>query len=130
VKHLFKPGDTKQFRKTVRPDETARFESGEVHPVYATFAVARDAEWVCRLFVLDMKEQGEEGIGTMVSVFHESPALVGSDVVFTATVKALERNAIACSYEAHCGERRVAYGEQVQKILPLEKIEGLFANAR
>ena len=70
MKNIFKIGDQKQFKKIVLQNETASFESGEVHPVYSTFALARDAEWCCRLFVLEMKEENEEGIGTMISVNH------------------------------------------------------------
>jgi fluoroacetyl-CoA thioesterase len=43
----FKPGDTKTYTKTVEQTDTAAFDSGQVHPVYATFALGRDAEWAC-----------------------------------------------------------------------------------
>jgi predicted thioesterase len=64
MKHLFKQGDVKRYSKVVSIDELASFESGTVHEVYSTFALARDAEWSGRLFVLEMKEEDEEGIGT------------------------------------------------------------------
>ena len=57
MKHIFKIGDKKIYSKVVNKNETATFEAGEVHPFYATFALARDAEWACRLFVLEMKEE-------------------------------------------------------------------------
>lgn len=127
MKQLFQPGDVRQWRTKVTAADTATFEAGQVHPVYATFAVARDAEWVCRLFVLEMKEEDEEGIGTFVTVDHHSPALVGSEVVFTATVESLAGISIICSWEAHCGERLLASGRQGQKILPRAKLAALFA---
>ena len=130
MKNPFHQGDTKQYRKTVQHNETARFESGEVHPVYSTFAIAKDAEWACRLFVLEMKEENEEGIGTMVSVQHVSPALVGQEVVFTATVKSIVRNEIICSFEAFVDVRLIATGETGQKILNKEKIARLFESVR
>ena len=123
----FKPGDQKTYKLTIAEADTAAFAGDQVHPVYATFALARDAEWACRLFVLEMKENDEEGIGTMVTVNHESPALVGSEVVITATVKTIEKNSIICTYEAHVGERLIAHGEQGQKILKREKLNRLFA---
>jgi predicted thioesterase len=95
--------------------------------VYATFAVARDAEWVCRLFVLEMKEADEEGIGTFVTVNHHSPALVGSQVQFTATVESLQGNELICQWEAKVGERLLASGRQGQKILKKTKLDELFA---
>ncbi len=123
---VFKTGSTKTFSKTVSSQDTATFNSGTVHPVYATFALARDAEWVCRLFVLEMKEADEEGIGTFVHVNHHAPALVNETVVFTATIESINGNEIICSFAAHVGTRLIASGRQGQKILKKEKIERLF----
>lgn len=123
----FEPGTVKTFRHTVTDDDTARFESGEVHAVYSTFALARDAEWSGRLFVLEMKEDDEEGIGTGITVTHHAPALTGQEVVFTATLQEVRGNEVINTYEAHVGERLIASGKQSQKILKKEKLERLFA---
>lgn len=124
---IFKAGDIKTFTHIVSAADTARFESGEVHPVYSTFALARDAEWSGRLFVLDMKEQGEEGIGTGITVVHESPALIGQEVVFTATLIEVAGNEVITAYEARVGSRVIARGEQRQKILKADRLQQLFA---
>lgn len=126
MKELFKPGDQQQFSTLVRPEDCAAFENGVVHPVYSTFALARDAEWCCRLFVLEMKDADEEGIGTMITVEHLSPAKTGSTVQFTATITRLEGHEIVCDYEARVGERLIARGQQGQKILKKEKLEKIF----
>ncbi|MCW3463592.1 thioesterase family protein [Chitinophaga nivalis] len=125
--HSFQPGDTRHFTRLVRPEDCAAFDNGQVHPVYATFALARDAEWCCRLFVLEMKDATEEGIGTRLTVEHHAPALAGSEVTFTATITQLHHHEITCSYEAFAGSRLIASGIQVQKILKKEKLERLFA---
>lgn len=122
----FKQGDQKVFARQVQLEDTAAFEAGEVHPVYATFALGRDAEWACRLFVLDMKEGDEEGIGTFLHVDHASPALVGSEVIFTAILDAVEGNSVICSFEAKVGERLIAKGRTGQKILKRTKLDSLF----
>lgn len=127
MKDIVKIGDVRHYSIVVTAEDTASFNSGEVHPVYATFALGRDAEWCCRLFVLNMKEEDEEGIGTSLSIEHLSPALLGSKVEFEARVTKLERNEIICSYTAHVGERLIARGEQGQKILKKEKLEKLFS---
>ena len=127
MKNLFEPGDIKTFIRKVRPEDTAAFDSGEVHPVYATFCIARDAEWVCRLFVLDMKEAEEEGIGTFISVNHLSPALVSEEVIFEARIKQIIKNEIICTYTAKCGLRLIAEGENKQKILKKDRLEMLFS---
>ena len=126
MKSPFKAGDTKVFLHTVSAEDTARFESGEVHSVYSTFALARDAEWSGRLFVLEMKEEDEEGIGTAISVIHHSPALIGQHVAFIATLKDVARNEVITTFEARVGERLIASGEQRQKILKRKKLDVLF----
>ncbi len=124
----FKIGDTKEFRHTVTEADAARFESGEVHKVYSTFALSRDAEWAGRLFVLDMKEAHEEGIGTGITVTHHSPALMSQEVIFKATLTEVNKKEVVVDYTAHVGERLVATGKTWQKILRKEKIEQLFSS--
>jgi fluoroacetyl-CoA thioesterase len=126
MKNIFKTGDIKEYWHTVRPEDTAAFESGTVHPVYATFALARDAEWACRLFVLEMKDEDEEGIGTFVHVNHKSPALIGEEVQFVAVIGAINSNEIICSYKAMVGDRIIAEGTTGQKILKKEKLNAIF----
>lgn len=122
----FQAGDQRVFSHIVTEADVARFDSGTVHPVYSTFALARDAEWSGRLFVLEMKEDGEEGIGTGLSIEHVSPALLGSEVIFTATLTRVEKNEVVNTFEARVGSRLIARGEQKQKILKKEKLELLF----
>jgi predicted thioesterase len=126
----FNIGDVLTHEHIVTADDAARFESGEVHPVYSTFTLARDAEWSGRLFVLRMREEGEEGIGTGITVEHHSPAIPGERVVFAATLKGVEKNEVTTSYEARAGARLIASGEQRQKIVRKEKLEALFASLR
>jgi fluoroacetyl-CoA thioesterase len=121
----FTPGEIRQFRRLVEREHLAVFESGPVHPVYSTFALARDAEWACRLFVLEMKEEHEEGIGTFLSVEHRSVAREGQLVLFTAILVEIDGNRIRCRYEAHVEERLIATGEQEQRILERSRVEQL-----
>jgi predicted thioesterase len=128
MKHSFKLGDTKTFIHVVSEADTARFESGEVHSVYSTFALAREAEWSGRLFVLEMKEDGEEGIGTGITVKHSSPALIGNEVEFIAVLTEINGNEIVTDYSAKVGDRTIAEGRQWQKILKKEKLDSLFTS--
>lgn len=127
MQQRFQPGDRKEFRRIVRPEDCAAFDSGNVHPVYATFALARDAEWCCRLFVLEMKDDTEEGIGVQLTIDHIAPALTGSEVLFTATISRMQQHEISCTYTATVNGRLIASGTQVQKILKKEKLERLFS---
>jgi len=126
MKNPFDEGSVKTHVHLVTEDDIARFDSGAVHAVYSTFALARDAEWSGRLFVLEMKEEDEEGIGTGLTVRHHAPALIGEEVVFTATLLEVKGNEVITDYTARVGERLVAEGRQWQKILKKEKLNAIF----
>ena len=115
------------YETVVSEADTATFHGAQVHPVCATFALARDLEWSSRLFVLEMAEDDEEGIGTYLSLDHKAPALVGETLTVTATVKAQTGHELICVVEATVGDRVVATGETGQKILKREKLDRLFA---
>lgn len=109
----FKIGDVKTHQHIVGNGDLAEFRTGRVHDVYSTFAVGRDAEWCCRLFVLEMKEVHEQGIGTFLNITHKSPALLGSTVHFEARLKSVVKNEVVCTFEAFVGHRKIAEGEQL-----------------
>ena len=126
MKQIFAPGSKMSYTKIVSRDDIAAFESGTVHEVYATFAIARDAEWAGRLFVLEIKDEDEEGIGTFVQVDHHAPALVGETVTYEAIIDELYKNIVGCTFSAYVGNRLIASGRTGQKILKKEKLEALF----
>jgi predicted thioesterase len=114
----------------VSESDLAEFETGIVHPFYGTFALGRDAEWACRQFVLNMKDDDEEGIGVFLNITHKSPALLGETVNIVAEIIRLEGNAIDCRFEVKVGDRAVAEGTQGQKILKKEKLEKLISSLK
>jgi predicted thioesterase len=123
----FKTGDLKAYSHIVTESDIARFEHGEVHNVYSTFALARDAEWSGRLFVLEMKDSDEEGIGSGIEIKHISPALIGQTVRFEASFVCLHKNEVINDFNAYVGDRLIAKGRQWQKIIKKERLEALFA---
>ncbi|MFZ1611786.1 MAG: hypothetical protein WAT52_12000 [Chitinophagales bacterium] len=126
MKQIFQIGDRRFYERTVRSEDKAHFEDGgTVHEVYATFNLARDAEWSTRLFVLEMKDADEEGIGTFIEIKHSSPTLIGSKVLFIATIEEINGHEIICSFKAHVGERLIASGRTGQKLLKKEKLNRL-----
>ena len=125
MKNLFRPGDIKVYEKTVTEADFAQFDVGLVHPVCATFSLAQAVEWASRLFVLEMKDEDEEGIGTMLTINHRGPAFLHETITIAAKVKTLERNELICTYEARVGEKLIADGETGQKILKKEKLTRL-----
>jgi fluoroacetyl-CoA thioesterase len=130
MRNIFSPGDQKIFKKKVAEVDTAAFFHNMVHPVYATFSIARDAEWSGRLFVLELREEDEEGIGTSISVNHHAPAFPGEEVTFIATLKEIRNHEIITTFEAMAGNRLIATGEQGQKIFKKARLEKLFSSAK
>ncbi|MCX2741573.1 thioesterase family protein [Pontibacter anaerobius] len=124
---MIKPGDTRTYVKHVTAADFARFDDGLVHAVCSTFSLAQAAEWAGRLFVLELKAEDEEGIGTFLTINHKSPVFEGEDVTIEATLKKYEGNEVICSYTAKVGDRLVADGETGQKILKKEKLAKILA---
>lgn len=113
------------YKHVVTHHDVASFHGEMVHPVCATFSLARDVEWTTRQFVLDMREDDEEGIGTFLSIDHKGPAFIGEEILFEAWVDSIERNELICHYQARIGDRLVAIGKTGQKILKREKLNRL-----
>lgn len=126
MKAIFKPGDVLHYTFTVKPDDVAVFQNKVVHPVCATFTLAREIEWTTRQFVLAMRDDDEEGVGTFLSIDHKSAAFVGEEVVISARVESISGNELICSYEAKAGWRTVATGKTGQKILKKTKLAEIF----
>lgn len=130
MKKIFKPGDTKLHRVLVKESDVAAFGGEEVHPVCATFVLAREIEWASRLFVLEIKEADEEGIGTSLEIKHISAAFPGEELLVEARLEQLVENKLLCSVRVQVGERLVALGTTGQKIMKKVKLDKIFENIR
>jgi len=126
----FKSGDKKLYQNTVSEQDVAAFNGQIVHRVCSTFRLAQEIEWATRQFVLEMKEEGEEGIGTYLTINHKSPAFVGDVFQIESEVKTLIKNELICTYQIKVGQRLVADGETGQKILRKEKIGQIFESLK
>ncbi|RYD70759.1 MAG: hypothetical protein EOP53_24825 [Sphingobacteriales bacterium] len=130
MKLIFSAGDTKIYRKKVEFTDIAVFGSGIVHEVCSTFVLAKEIEWASRLFVLEMKEADEEGIGTMLHIDHLSPAFPGEELIITAKYQKLDGNYLTCGIKAEANGRLVATGQTGQKIVKKAKLAALFDQLR
>ncbi len=126
MKNPFEKGDVQSYSHTVTEKDLAEFGDSIVHEVYSTFALGRDAEWSGRLFVLQMKEEHEEGIGTALHIEHIAPAFLGQEVRFTSVFERIEKNEITTSFHAKVGEILIAKGLQKQKIVDKTKLAKAF----
>jgi fluoroacetyl-CoA thioesterase len=129
MKATFQVGDEKTYRYRVQPEDVAAFHGEVVHSVCATFVLAREIEWTSRLFVLALRDDEEEGVGTFLSIDHKTPAFVGEEVIFTAKIEKLQGHELICAYQAHVDGRLIAEGKTGQKILKKELIKKIFGTA-
>ena len=125
MKNLFNINDKKQHIKLVGPSDLASFEVGMVHPFCSTFVLAREMEWSSRLFILEMLDEDEEGIGTRLEINHLSPALEGEELIIEAMISSLEQHEIICEIKVTVGKRVIAKGVTGQKILKKTKLADL-----
>lgn len=128
MKEIFKTGDIKEFKTVVKAQDVASFQGEVVHEVYSTFALARDIEWTTRQFVLEMKEEDEEGIGTYLEIRHQQPAFVGEEIIIRGIFEGPVGGELMCSFEVRAGDRMIARGRTGQKILKVAKIKSIFGH--
>ncbi len=122
-------GEQAVLEVLVTPAMTVKFgELGELHPVYATYELARHFEEVGRKLLLPHLEDGEDGLGTALSVRHLRSALPGMRVTLSATVQCVEGRRLTIGIEAvsELGEV-VATGSTEQYISSSERIQAGFA---
>ena len=109
----------------VTPEMTVRFdELGPVHPVYATYSMAKHFEEAGRKLLLRHLEPGEAGIGRSVSVEHLGPSWVGDAIRVTARCVEVRGNRLTCECSAVDADgRELGRGTTVQAVLPQEVLE-------
>ena len=94
---------------------------GTVHPVYATYSMAKHFEEAGRALLLPSLEPGEAAVGTAVSVEHLAPAWPGDRVRVTATCTEVRGNRITCACRAEdAAGRELGRGTTGQAVLDEE----------
>ena len=135
--HRIPDGYETQHEVVVTEAMTVDFEDrddprlGKLHPVYATYWMAKHMELVSRKIILPFLEEGEAGIGFEVAVKHLASAVPGMRVHLTARFERMERNRVFATCEAvsELGDQ-LGTGSTVQVILSEERLEGAFEDLR
>lgn len=112
----------------VTEEMTVEFaELGRIHPVYATYWLAKHMEEAGRKILLPFLEEGEDGIGSAVRVRHRAPALVGMRVEVVARHVKTEGSRIFADCTAHSelGDL-IGTGSTEQYVLPAAALEERF----
>ncbi len=121
-------GDLRDYSFKVEKSAFPEFYSGVVHEVCSTYFLTKEIEWTSRLFVLDILEDDEEGIGTMICMDHISPALFHQKVEIIAKIESFEGNELKCSFVASVDGRTIAKGFTGQKILKKDKLKTILSS--
>ena len=118
-------GGTATLDVVVTPAMTVDFdELGPVHPVYATYTMAKHFEEAGRKLLLRHLEPGEAGIGRSVAVEHLGPSSVGDTVRVIARCVEVRGNRLTCECVAtDAGGRDLGRGSTVQVVLPEAALE-------
>src|SRR4051794_8206031 len=118
-------GETATLDVVVTEDMTVDFsELGPVHPVYATYTMAKHFEEVGRKLLLRHLDDGEEGLGRSVSVEHLAPSWIGDRLAIEARCTAVDGNRLTCECRATDGAgREVGHGSTVQVVLPRDVLD-------
>ncbi|OOV14106.1 thioesterase family protein [Deinococcus sp. LM3] len=125
-------GFTQTLSVTVTDEMTVNFgELGRLHPVYATYWMARHFEEAGRKIILPFLEDGEGGIGTQVDVTHTASALPGMRVTVTATFERQEGRRVTARMVAvnELGDQ-IGHGTTTQMVLPQARIDANFDTLR
>ena len=120
----------------VTPEMTVDFEQddpklGALHPVYATYWMAKHMELASRKIILPYLEDDEEGIGFRVEVSHLASALPGMRVRVEAVHRETAKNRVHvdCRVYSELGDL-IGEGSTVQVILKKDRLESNFAALR
>jgi predicted thioesterase len=115
----------------VTDDMTVDFtELGRVHPVYATYTMAKHFEEAGRKLLLRHLDPDEEGLGRAVTVEHLAPSWVGDRLRIEARCVEVEGNRLTCECTATDADgREVGRGSTVQVTLPRAGLEDRIGSA-
>jgi fluoroacetyl-CoA thioesterase len=124
-------GATAILEVVVTDDMTVDFaELGRVHPVYATYTMAKHFEEAGRKLLLRHLDDGEDGIGRSVAVEHLAPSWVGDRLTIEARCTEVRGNRIHCACTARDGDgREVGTGSTVQVVLPRDVLDRALVRA-
>jgi len=89
MKESLRAGLTHERQITIDRDRTISF-MGEEGRVYATPELVRDIEVTCRELLLQHVDDGEDSVGTAISIQHSAPTPVGMNVWITVEIASVE----------------------------------------
>ena len=120
-------GEAAVLDVVVTPELTVHFEElGSVHPVYSTYNMAKHFEEAGRKLLLRHLDDGEDGLGSALTVEHLAPSWVGDRLRIEARCTEVAGNRLTCACTATDDDgREVGRGSTVQVVLPRDRLDAL-----
>lgn len=109
---------TRKF--TVDKGRTIDF-MGEDLRIYATPELLRDVEQTCRDMLFEHCDDGEDSVGTHVSLTHSAATPMGMDVEITATVAKVDGRLVTIEFTAHDGLEECGKGKHTRFVVDMAK---------
>jgi predicted thioesterase len=129
MKPSLQPGTSLTRHVVVDRDRTISF-MGEDARVYATPSMILDIERTCRDLLLTHAEEGEDSVGTEVSVRHLAATLPGMTVEIAVRVTAIEGRKVTFEVSARDEIEPISAGSHVRFVVNVAKtVERLKAKA-
>jgi fluoroacetyl-CoA thioesterase len=124
-------GETAVLEVVVTAEMTVRFdELGPLHPVYATYTMAKHFEEAGRKLLVPHLQPHEGGIGASVSVEHLAPSWVGDAIRVTARCVEVSGNRLTCDCTAtDAAGRELGRGQTVQVVMPEDTLQARISEA-
>lgn len=116
-------GSVATLEVQVTDEMTATLEGVSIHKVYSTFWLAYHAEVAARRALEPWFSDGENAVGSAITLRHIGMTPVGATVVITATVVEVRKNRVVCAIAATNKHTLVAEGMQEQTVLPASVLE-------
>ncbi len=133
MKDSLQAGITKTCRHTIDKDRTIGF-MGDDCLVYGTPNLLYDIEILCRDLLLEHSDEGEDSVGTHVSLDHMGPTLLTMWVEITATVTEVKGQAVNLEVTARDALQQVAKCKHSRFVVDVEstvkRLKGKLAKAQ
>jgi fluoroacetyl-CoA thioesterase len=120
VKDTLKPGLTHTNRIKVDRDRTIGF-MGDEGRVYSTPNMVEDIEYTCHAFLMDHLDEGENTVGTNVSVDHMGATVEGDSVEITITVVGVDGRAVSMEATVKDSLEEVGRGKHNRFVVDVAK---------
>lgn len=114
---------------TVTDDMVAHLDGHVLHRVYGTFWACYHAEVAARRAIEPYFDEGEDAVGSALSITHHGMAGIGARLRAEARVISVHGRRILCRVELRDADRLIAEGTQEQVVLPADVIKRKVAEA-